>query len=256
MIVADAAMVAAASDAWCRKFLRARGLAPELVEHPGVTLVAADARAGSGLASAYVIGAHVVVFADPACARTLAGFDVAPSDDATAAYRAFVLQAGAEVLATGVQRTLVGPRPDGARAGHPVRLQREDPDHVERLDALFDQCTADELEDAAIERDDLDPVIYCTEASAGGLLTAYASAFADDDFAGEWDIGVLTAPTHRHQGLGLSCVMRLCDHLLAEGGVPLYRHEIHNTGSAALAAAAGFHPVSWVTAARFAALGD
>lgn len=254
--MADASLVAAASDAWCRKFLGARGLAPDLVEQPGVTVVAAAGRAGSGVASAYMLGPHVVVFTDPACAPTLAGFDIDRDGDATAAYRAFVEGEGAEVLGTGVQRTLVGPRPDAACAGHPVRVQREDPQHVVRLNALFDQCTEDELEDAAIERDELDPVIYCTEASPGGQLTAYASAFPDDDFAGEWDIGVLTSPTHRHQGLGLSCVMRLCDHLLAEGEVPLYRHDIHNTASAALATAAGFHPVSLVTAARFGPLGE
>lgn len=243
---------AAAGDRWCRTFVVARGLPAELVDQPGCTIVDVEGRAGTGVASAYALGEHVVVFTDPDHHDALKGFE--PTGDPMQAYRRFAEAAGAEVLGTGVQRTLLAtPAADPSPAL--VRLRRESEADVARLNAFFDQCSEDDLDEAAIERDDLDPVIFCIEAAEDGPLVAYASAFPDEDFAGEWDIGVVTHPDHRRQGLGRRCVQHLCAHLLAEGGVPLYRHDVVNTSSAALAEAAGFVPASWVTAIKFSTAG-
>ena len=201
------------------------------------------------MASAYALGEHVVIFTDPQHQQAVMGFE--PDGDLIEAYTRFVASVGAEVLGSGLHRTLVGATPDFDPSPAMVRMRLGSDADVARLNAFFDQCSESDLEEADIDRDDLDPVIFCIEATPGGELIGYASALPEPHFAGEWDIGVLTHVDHRRQGLGERCVRHLSAHLLAAGEIPLYRHDVLNDPSAALASAVGFVSVSSVTAARF-----
>ena len=100
-LVAEADPLTAAADRWCRRFLIGRGLAEGLVDEPGITIVDIEERAGTGIASAYPLGRHVVIFADAGLRQTLAAFEPAHEVDATAGFSAFAARAGAELLGTG-----------------------------------------------------------------------------------------------------------------------------------------------------------
>ncbi|MGY5764721.1 GNAT family N-acetyltransferase [Brachybacterium sp. DNPG3] len=54
------------------------------------------------------------------------------------------------------------------------------------------------------------------------------------------DLGVITLPEHRGQGLGRATVRAISAEALARGYEPQYRCQLENTASAALARAAGF----------------
>lgn len=240
-------------DAFRRDMLNARGLAPSIVAEAGCTIVPEASRAGSRIASAYVYGRHFAIFVDPACADRLTSFDPGAFDadalDPLERFGDFMTAAGAEILGQGAMRVLEANSPD-AVDGVAV-VDADVPTDVARIQALVDACTAEEVDDAAIEMDELDPVIRGVEATPGGALIGYASAFPDEDFGGRWDIGVLTHPDHRRKGLGARAVQRLVVDLVADGQLPIYRHDLDNAGSAALSTSLGFVTATRLLAARF-----
>ena len=240
-------------EAFRRDMLTVRGLDPAIAAQPGVTVVPEASRAGSRIASGYVYGSHFAIFADSDVASSLAEFDPgsfeADSAEPLDRFAAFVTDAGAEILGQGAMRVLQGESPSPVD-GVAVVDATIDAD-VARIQALVDACTEEEVDDAAIEMDELDPVIRCVEAEPGGQLIGYASAFPDEDFGGRWDIGVLTHPDHRRKGLGARSVQRLVADLVADGQVPIYRHDLDNAGSAALSTALGFVVATRLLAARF-----
>jgi GNAT superfamily N-acetyltransferase len=240
-------------EAFRRDMLSSRGLDPTITAESGMTVVPEEARVGSRVASGYVYGRHFVIFTDPASADRLADFDPgsfeADSLDPVERFGEFATSAGAEILGRGAMRVLQAGAPtpvDGVAI-----VDAEIDADVARIQALVDACTEDEVDDAAIEMDELDPVIRCIEASPGGALIGYASAFPDEDFGGRWDIGVLTHPDHRRKGLGVRSVQCLVADLVADGQLPLYRHDLDNAGSAALATSLGFVTATRLIAARF-----
>ena len=238
-----------AREDFLAELLATADLAPETANTSGVSIVPDDERAGSRVASCYAIGEHLVIWCDPADADVVASFrafrDV-PSLDDWAPWGASV---GAELLGRGVNRVLTAPlaAPDH---GALVHMDRDKPDDVARIVALTEACTEDEIDDAAIEIDDLDPYIWCTQVDDRDTLTAFASALEFDQVAGWWDIGVLTHPDHRRQRLGATCVQALCATLLENDLRPLYRHEVGNDGSAALSSSLGFETANELVALR------
>lgn len=239
-------------EAFRRDMLSARGLDPAIAGEPGVTVVPEESRAGSRIASGYVYGRRFVIFTDPDSSDRLADFDPgsfeADSLDPLERFGAFVTSQGAEILGRGAMRVLEAESPE-AVDGVAI-VDAEIATDVARIQALVDACTEEEVDDAAIEMDELDPVIRCVEATPGGDLIGYASAFPDEDFGGRWDIGVLTHPDHRRKGLGVRAVQRLVVDLVADGQLPLYRHDLDNAGSAALSTSLGFAVATRLLAAR------
>lgn len=249
-------------DALRAALLERRGLDLSIMSTPGVTIVAEDARVDTRIASGYVFGRHFTIFTDPAYADRFDGFVLDGDADALgdAALDAFVERAeqvgatnsGSLLLGRGAMRALTSvPSAERAEPAGMVAMDREDPADVARIQALVDACDEDEVDDAAIEMDELDPEIRCVESEPGGRLTGYASAFPDPDFGGRWDIGVLTHPDHRRKGLGVATVRRLTLDLLAIDELPIYRHDLDNTGSAAVSAALGFDVATILAAVRF-----
>lgn len=236
--------------------LTRRNVDPSIQDVPGTTVVADEGRNGSDVASAYVFGSHLVVFSNPDLADRLEPFNASPFERDTQSpideFAAWAVEAGMEFLGTGAMRVLPAPiRNAPTDSALPiVALDRDRPEDVARLTEFADTCDPDDVEQAAIEFDDLDPVIRCIEGSPGGPIVAYGSALPEDDFGGRFDIGVLTHPDHRKQGLGRLVVSRVANDLLAQGDVPIYRHELKNVGSAALAESLGFIVATRLIAVR------
>ncbi|RPJ27495.1 MAG: GNAT family N-acetyltransferase [Chloroflexi bacterium] len=105
------------------------------------------------------------------------------------------------------------------------------------LQSLYEACTEGDLDEAAINVDEPDPVIYGM--FDGDQLVAYAShRYWEDVIA---DIGVLIHPGYRGRGLGKAVVSALCEWCIGSGVVPMYRVFSYNDHSCNLAQALGFN---------------
>lgn len=102
------------------------------------------------------------------------------------------------------------------------------------LDKLHSICTKDDLEESDIEIDN-DMVFGCFQEQT---LVSVASMYKV--WGGFADIGVLTHPEYRGQGLGKVAVSALTKRLLEDDQIALYRYGIDNLGSGAIARALGF----------------
>lgn len=101
---------------------------------------------------------------------------------------------------------------------------------------LYQACMEEDLDEAAINVDEPDPVIYGM--FDGNQLVAYAShRYWEDVIA---DMGVLIHPGYRGRGLGKAVVSALCEWCIENEIVPMYRVFSYNTHSRGLAQALGF----------------
>lgn len=77
---------------------------------------------------------------------------------------------------------------------------------------------------------------------------AQSACFAFENFGSVWEVGgVVTAPEHRHRGLGARVVRTALAELGVRGLAPRYQVEEHNTASIALAQSAGLVPFVTIT---------
>lgn len=122
-------------------------------------------------------------------------------------------------------------------------LQRDAPsDNLRRLTeqdgdafAAFQAAAPEQdLDDAYVELDHW--AVY--GAFDQGRIVCAASMYPWDD-AAIADLGVLTLPAHRGQGLARQVVRAICRHAYQQGYQPQYRCQLDNHASRALAAAAG-----------------
>lgn len=102
--------------------------------------------------------------------------------------------------------------------------------------SLYEACTEDGLDKAAIDNDEPDPVIYGIFADK--QLVAYASHRYWDDII--TDIEVLIHPLYRGRSLGKMVVSVLCEWCIGHEIVPMYRVFKDNTNSIKLSQALGF----------------
>lgn len=221
---------------------------------PGTSVSATDDRAGTGAVSCYRVDDHLVIWCDPALedrlARLSATLPMAPGElndvmssvglrpDASAVMRALIAAPWApphlpQPLAT---RTL-----DALNAGHVERIRafagRLDPVDVAQA-GLDDLDDFDEAAIAIVVDERID------DGESAASIIAYASAMPwewDGEFG---DIAVLVDSAHRGAGLGRHVVARTAAGLLELGRIPLYRHQLDNTASAAVAASIGFQPMT------------
>ncbi|MBN2304513.1 MAG: GNAT family N-acetyltransferase, partial [Anaerolineae bacterium] len=102
------------------------------------------------------------------------------------------------------------------------------------FDVFQDHCTPDERAESDISIE---------QAGAFGVLdgdriVAGASTYLWRGFV---DVGVLTDPAYRHQGLGAAVVSAVCAHIIQTGaGIMVYRHVSTNRGSQGVAEKVGF----------------
>lgn len=135
---------------------------------------------------------------------------------------------------------------EGARVGHMKVYMLEEtafqpftPDAHYTVRALteadrvaFDEfqarCTPDERTWADISIDQASPFGVFD----GARLVAGASTYR---WLGLVDVGVLTDPDYRHQGLGKAVVSAVGKHVHSQGDIMCYRHALNNTGSQGVA---------------------
>jgi len=183
------------------------GLAGSLVTEAGVSLGPEEDRRGSAIASCYSLGAHTVIFCDPDLMPQLQSFvDAHPAAD-RATWLAWAVGEGASHLGSGVMRV----RETGQSADQPANssvaaLSANEPADVARIHAFLDVCDEDDIDEADIDRDNLDPVIHCA-IGQDNEVQAFASALPWDSLPAWWDIGVLTSETHRKRGLGAQAAL-------------------------------------------------
>ncbi|MEM7028206.1 MAG: GNAT family N-acetyltransferase [Chloroflexota bacterium] len=111
------------------------------------------------------------------------------------------------------------------------QLLLEDSHHLEALKAA---CSNDDIESADIAIDN-EVVWGCFH---NAQLVSVASMYKV--WGGFADVGILTHPAFRGQGVGKATVSAICTYLLAQNEVVLYRYEIRNKGSGKIARALGF----------------
>jgi RimJ/RimL family protein N-acetyltransferase len=240
----------------------AAGVDRASLARPRTTVVGRDDRAGSGALACYRADRHLVLWGDPAVVDRVAHLDDPTTTPAAAPLRARLASAGFELVAEVVSNVLAGqPIPPVELTG-PYRhhwLAVERPDHVDAVRAFVARCDPADVEAAAL--DELDDgyddeaINVCSPLDVEDLHpVAYASASRwtwDPDFG---DIGVLVEPDHRGRGLGRFVAAHTVERLFSVGRLPLYRHEVSNHGSRAIAAGLGFEPV--VTLAYFVLAGE
>lgn len=135
---------------------------------------------------------------------------------------------------------------------HALAALREEatPSHVRRLDpgsagdveafAAFEaEASPEDLDAAYVELDHWAVVGAFTDASTSGRLVGAASAYPWGPGGRLADLGVLTLPTDRGQGVARGVVRALAREVDARGLTVQYRCQLDNGASAALALSAG-----------------
>lgn len=220
----------------------------------GTVVVAEPDRAGSRIASAYPLGDQTVVFADPDVVRVVSSLEQSEAISA----EEYVRQAeglGGELVGMGHQRVLDGPlrHPDASADDLSFRpLDTSDASDVRRLAGLIADCTDDDVEEADLDLDDLDPNVAAL-LGPDGRIVAYAGA-RPADFSDDFDdIAVLTRPDARRRGLGALVVHEFVRHRRDEdpSRLFLYRYTSTNVGSGRVAESVGFTLVHRIAAVRF-----
>ncbi len=226
----------------------------ELLDQPGTTVAGRPDRADTAMALCYRVGPSAVIWTDPALEDRFGALASATSTVSAEEFAAYATNVGLSHLSDAAMRVLpsgdvdVPARPQGY--GH-LRLTNDD---VARVRAFTEQCTPDDVEEAALdELDEFDEVaINVLTPQDASALVAYASGGHWDWDSGFADMGVLVHPDHRLRGLGRWVVAQATADLLAAGSLPLYRHDVANSGSGALSASLGFEMVTWLQAYRLA----
>ena len=122
------------------------------------------------------------------------------------------------------------PEVDGA-----FEIRQLTPADAEHMETLHNASPAADVEEAFVE---VDHLIACG-AFAGDQLVAAASGYVSRGFL---DLGVLTHPDFRQQGLGKAVTAELCCWAFDRNMIPQYRHEAGNAASRGVAEALGFTP--------------
>ena len=219
---------------------------------PGTTVVPFASRAGSATAVAYLLPEHTLV----ACAVDLAP-KVASLDGVEVlgeqTFVASLASGGGRWLGGGVNRVLDGPlvAPHGDTTGLTSRwLHRDEPDDLALLTRFVEDVPDDDLDEAELSLDELDPAIHVFVDAAAGEIAAYASG-RPFQFGPDFDdIGVVVHPSYRRRGLGAQVVH---DYAAARRSTApqLYRHDLANEASSRLSASLGFAEVHRVVGVTF-----
>lgn len=221
---------------------------------PGTTVVADDDRTGTRTATSYPMPGRTIVWADPGLMEVLSDLD-SPTTLTTAEYVAATEEMGAELVGIGNQRVLDGPlrRPAADETGVRVRtIDRDDAADRALLAELIDVCDDDDVDEADLDLDELDPDIVAF-VTPDGRIAAYASARPSEFDDGFDDIAVLTRPEFRGRRLGALAVYEFVRRRqdLEIGRRFLYRCNQANAGSNRVAESLGFTLVQQIGAMRF-----
>lgn len=223
----------------------------------GGTTVASDAgRAGARSATSYPTPSGTIVWCDPALVDVVADLlePVRRRPIESTEFVDLAITRGATLSGFGNNRVLIGDvgEPAPPRDDLTVRrLDRDDPDDVGLLAQFVDAVSDDDRDEADLDLDRLDPFIVGI--IADGRVAGYASGLPSEVDERFDDIGVLTHPEYRRIGLGATAVSEFVRRRLADDPTRrmLYRCDIENAGSNALAESLGFTFAHTIGAVRF-----
>lgn len=214
------------------------GVSAGLFGIPGSIVVPAPSRQGSGRVSHHHIGRQSLIWADPDLESRLADWNRRQSAVAFDELRAVASAAHAELLGHGLEHVLSTTYRSAARAHEVSVLDGRSADVIRTVQSLFDECSAEDLDDAEFEIDALDP--YLVGWIEGGRLLALAGGRPESFRPNCMDIGVLVHPEARLGGRGRAVVAAVADVVLEAGHIALYRCSSSNVGSQRLCRAVGF----------------
>lgn len=103
------------------------------------------------------------------------------------------------------------------------------------LNSLKSACTPDEVDEGEVSV--VDKIGY--GAYDGDKMVACGTMY---DWHGFADIGVLVHPDYRQRGLGKAVVSPLCEWIINQGRIAIYRYDVNNIGSKGIANRLGFEP--------------
>ncbi|MCP4225663.1 MAG: GNAT family N-acetyltransferase [Actinomycetia bacterium] len=211
----------------------------------GTVVVPEPKRAGSSMAVAYQLDHLCVIRTDPGLSdavERLASPTVTRSSEEVTGWaedQGWLFIDGGDSHLINPDRMVVCDSPPETTS---VVLDRDEPRDVDLIAELIEGCSRDDLDDAEIDLDDLDPLIVGL-VDDKGRIGAYASGRPWDDDALYDDIGVITIADRRGQGWGAAVVNDFVGRSLELNRFPLYRCNWSNTASKALAMSLGFEQV-------------
>ena len=129
-------------------------------------------------------------------------------------------------------------------------LDRDDADDRAALARLIDACDDDDLEEAELDLDDLDPHLLAM-VDADGEIVAESGARPSEVDDRLDDIAVLTHPDHRGRRWGALTVHEFITRRQVDGARFLYRCDVENHGSNRVAESVGFEMIHQIAAVRF-----
>jgi predicted GNAT family acetyltransferase len=121
---------------------------------------------------------------------------------------------------------------------------------ISMLDGLIAACDDDDVEEADLDLDHLDPTLTVL-ITADGTIAAYASSRPHNVLADFDDIGVIVHPAWRGRRLGALAVYEHVRRCRAEDRCWLHRCDLDNTASNRLAESLGFTLVTTIGAVSF-----
>ncbi len=219
-------------QSWAERF----GCPVAALHRPGTVILPEAEFASTHAVHIWTIGARAFARVDPALEVLVAEAigDRVDTDPITGHHlRAMLGHAGIKRVEESVLRYLY---PADLRPVAPpahLLLRTLASDDAEALAALQATCTSDEVEESEIGIDD-EIGFGCFD---GPRLVAVATGFR---LTGFMDIGVLTDPAYRRQGLGKVVVSALCAWCIEAPIIAQYRCLTTNAGSYAIAESLGF----------------
>ncbi len=225
---------------WTRRL----GCSLRVLAQPGTTLQPTERNAKDRALAVTLwhAGAHTVIQAPPALRGLIRGIlaTISPqtsieAEDLAGAWARF----GHSALLNHEITRIHYMRPETFQpvdppAGFRIRTLKRDDRFA--LKALLDACEPEAVDEAEVSVDDTVGMACIHE----GSIVATATGFW---FLSFMDIGVITHPAFRRQGLGAAVVTSLAMWCQVRGIVAQYRYDARNTGSRRLAERLNFEPM-------------
>lgn len=212
------------------------GCSPATVQQAGATLLPADKYAGQRLIALWHIGAHTFAEHDPACTQVLQRVVADLPADAALTGDTLKQSWGADAIAAhdlGLVHYLYPPDLPPYTPSAPFVLRQLTLADAAAMAALHAANSPEDVDEGYVEVSH-EIAFGCF---AGDQLVAAASGYRRTGFM---DIGVLTHPEFRRQGLGKATVGALCAWSSKQGLIAQYRCNATNVSSHGVAQALNF----------------